>query len=100
METVNYIFIGLLTAYPVYLIIKWVLLYLHYGKEERPVGVNLSGKLHEPPDDLKPYFVDTLLNDTLSPTGRSISSTLLYLVKEKWLKISYKDKYDLLGNRK
>lgn len=87
-------------AYPLFLLIKWGLIFFEVGKDYKPLQTNLSGKLHEPPSDLKPYYVDTLTNRTLTPSGNSISSTILYLIKLKYIKISYKDKWDTLGNRK
>ncbi len=90
----------LLSIYPLYLLIKLGLIYIIYGREEKTPEVNLSGKLHEPPSDLKPYYVDTLVNKTLTPSGRSVSSAILELVRLKYIKISYNDRSDSLGNRK
>jgi len=80
----------LIVSYPLYLAVKWVLIFFTYGKDSRPPEVNLSGKLHEPPSNLEPYFVDTLVNKFMLPTGRSISSTLLELVRKKIIRLSYK----------
>ena len=95
------IFLALvIIAYPSYLLLRWGIIFLQVGKEEELPEVNLSGKLHEPPNNLKPYFVDTLLNKTLTPSGRSISSTLLELVRIGFIRILYKDKITPSGARK
>lgn len=86
-------------AYPVYIVILWGFIYLKFGKEDIAPVANLSGKLHEPPNDLKPYIVDTLVNKTLTPSGRSVSSTILELVRLGFVGISYKDRVDSFGNR-
>jgi hypothetical protein len=96
----NLIIILTVIAYPLYLIIKWGIVFFFYGKDYEPPPPNLSGKLHEPPSQIKPYLVDSLVNKNLTPSHRSISSTLLWFVKQKYLNISYKDTFNKLGTRK
>lgn len=95
-----FLFGSLFCAYPLFIIIKLLILSVGRISEDVVPQVNISGKLHEPPNSLKPYFVNAITNKTLTPSGCSVSSTILDLVRQQYIQISYSDESDAMGNRK
>jgi uncharacterized membrane protein len=87
-------------VYLLYVVIKWEIIFLRYGNDIEPPDIKSSAKLLGPPSEMKPYIVDALVNKTLKPSGRSVSSTILELMREGFIEISYKDKFNSTGTRK
>ncbi|WKZ25508.1 MAG: DUF2207 domain-containing protein [bacterium] len=77
----------LVLIFAIYRIMVWIKKWVKYGKDNRLPEVNAAGLLHEPPSEISPVFVETLLKG--NPTGKSIVSTVLELVRRKVLEIDF-----------
>jgi uncharacterized membrane protein len=85
--------------------VYWFLTWYKYGRDPKLPEVNLSGKLHEPPSDLHPIYVQALLNKG-KLDGKAITATIIELVRRKILAFKkekvkkffggYKDEYSLI----
>ena len=84
---------------PVWRVIFWYKRWKKYGKELPEPEVNLSGKLHEPPSDLHPIFVEALLNGN-KVTGKSITATIIELARRKIVFFEKGKKKKFLGGMK
>ncbi|MBP9759716.1 DUF2207 domain-containing protein, partial [Candidatus Dojkabacteria bacterium] len=82
----NIIFL-LLSLFVVYRVIVWIKRWIAYGKDDRLPEVNSAGLLHEPPSSISPVLVEILLKG--NPTGKSIVSTILELVRRKILSTEF-----------
>jgi len=63
--------------------IYWVRMWRKYGDDAPLPEINLAGTLHEPPSELPPVAVETLMNMGTTATGKSITATLLDLMHKK-----------------
>ncbi len=77
----------LLSVFVVYRIIVWIKRWVAYGKDNMLPEVNSAGLLHEPPSDLAPIYVETLMKG--NPSNKSIVATILELVRNKNLEIKF-----------
>ena len=64
----------ILSALIIFRTIIWLVRWYKVGRDEALPEVNLAGTLHEPPSDLAPVYVETMLKG--DPTGKSIVSTI------------------------
>lgn len=77
----------ILAIFVLYRIIIWTKRFIKYGKDDKLPEVNLANSLHEPPSELEPILVETMLVG--APTGKSIVATILELVRRKILAIDF-----------
>ena len=90
----------LLIAIPVWRLVYWFFVWKRVGDDKPTPEVNLSGKLHEPPDELEPALVEALSSWNMMPTSKSIVGTILNLVRKKVLEIKVERGKTLFGNTK
>ena len=103
-ETKNQFYLGLfitllLAILPIWRVIVWYKRWRKFGKDLPVPEVNLSGKLHEPPSDLHPIFVEALLNGN-KVTGKSITATIIELARRKILSFERERVKKFLGGMK
>ncbi|BCX14500.1 MAG: hypothetical protein KatS3mg088_183 [Patescibacteria group bacterium] len=92
-------------AFVLWRLVHWFLLWYKYGKDPKVERVNLSGKLHEPPSDLHPIYVQALVQKGRIDS-KAVISTIIDLVRRKALAFrkekvksflgGYKDKFSLV----
>ena len=75
----------------------WIILWRKYGDDARLPEVNLAGTLHEPPSVLTPLGVEALMHWSLKPTGRSITATVIELMRKKVITFTSEKKSRFLG---
>jgi uncharacterized membrane protein len=101
---------GLVTIFVIFRVLYWTWKWWKEGRDLPPPTVNLAGTLHDPPSDLEPGMVETLLAPNLKPTGKAITATIINLIRKKAITLtsekqtaalgifSRKDKYFLAQN--
>lgn len=80
----------------VWRMLYWFLVWYRYGKDPKLPEINLSGKLHEPPGDLRSIYVQALLNRG-NVGGRVITATIIELTRRRILAFKKERKEGFLG---
>ena len=94
------ILLGFLSILPLWRFLYWFNKWRVFGDDAPLPEVNLAGKLHEPPSDLEPVLVETLLAaETYKPSSKSVVATIIDLVRKKILSIEREEKKSLWGKR-
>ena len=79
---------------PIFVLIVMFLIWRKYGKD--PKGLSTIVAEYEPPQNMKPTLVGSLVDGKVDP--RDITAGIIYLAEQGFLKISRLEKKWLLGN--
>lgn len=78
----------LLAAWQMTKVITKIKLFIKYSQDKKLPAASLSGRWWEPPSEIDPSQVEQLINAREALTPKSLTATILSLVKDRFYKIS------------